>query len=189
MDIDFSAPWLPSPMVVFDTETTGTGAEDRLVEFGAVRFERGQAPQAHTFLINPQILMPFYAQRVHGISDNMVARAPTIREVWPQIEAVFSGAVVLAHNLAFDRRMLAQEADRIGKTFAVEGRCTLKLAKLVHPERRGRGAHTLENLSRLHGIPNPEVHRALGDAQTTAHLLAAFVAREPEVVRAFLVGS
>jgi DNA polymerase-3 subunit epsilon len=187
MDIDFSAPWLPSPMVVFDTETTGTGAQDRVVEFGAVRFERGQAPQSHAFLINPQILMPYYAERVHGISDAMVARAPKIREVWPQIEAVFSGAFVLAHNLPFDRRMLEQEAERLGRTFAVEGRCTLKLAKRMHPERLGRGAHTLEGLSRLYGIPNPEAHRALGDAQATAHLLAAFVAQQPEVVREYFL--
>ena len=185
MDIDLSAPWLPSPMVVFDTETTGTGRQDRLVEFGAVRFERGQAPEIHSFLINPQILMPFYAERVHGISDAMVAGAPTIRAVWPQIEAVFSGALALAHNLAFDRRMLEQEADRIGRSFTLEGRCTLQLAKRVHPERSGRGAHTLDGMSRLHGVPNPEAHRALGDAQTTARMLAAFAQYQPSVVKAF----
>ena len=106
-------------------------------------------------------------------------------EVWPQIEEVFSGAVVLAHNLAFDRRMLQQEADRIGRSLTLEGRCTLQLAKRVHPDRRGRGAHTLDGMSRLHGIGNPEAHRALGDAQTTARMLAAFVQHQPDVVQAF----
>ena len=42
---------------------------------------------------------------------------------------------------------------------------TLALARAAHPERRGRGAHTLGNLLALHGIVQPgDAHAAFPDA-------------------------
>jgi len=91
-DINFDD--FPRPVVVFDTETTGTSRTDRLVEFAAIRFERGCEPVAYSTLINPGIPIPYAAQRVHHITDTMVATAPTYREVHLRIVKLFSGADV-----------------------------------------------------------------------------------------------
>ena len=182
----FDSSFFSAPVVVFDTETTGTGRGDRLVEFAAIRFEKGKEPKSIAFLINPQIPVPYFAERIHGINDGMLASAPSFQNVWSDIAAIFAGALVFAHNFPFDRRMLQQDAARIGKTITLQGVCTLKISRAIHPERRGRGAHTLEGLARMYGIPNDTAHRALSDAQTTAHLLAFFAEQEPVIVRSHL---
>jgi DNA polymerase-3 subunit epsilon len=176
------------PVVVFDTETTGTGRSDRLVEFGGLRFEPGQAPILFATLIRPGIPIPWHAQNVHNISEQMVAGQPSFDRVLPDIVAFFEGALVFAHNLSFDERLLRQSAEVSGGSIDFDGRCTVRLARRIHPERRGRGAHSLSGLADLYGLENPAAHRALGDAETTARLLACFVRRSPEVVATFVAG-
>jgi DNA polymerase III epsilon subunit-like protein len=180
-DLNFDS--FPRPVLVFDTETTGTSRQDRLVEFAAIRFERGSRPIKFSTLINPCMPISFGAQRVHNISDAMVVRAPIYQQIHPKIVALFSGADVFAHNLAFDRRFLQQESERIGQPFSFIGHCTLKLARRIYPERSGRGAHTLDAMARLCGVLNPNAHRALADVQTTARVLATFALKHPEIVQ------
>ena len=188
MNIDLDLAIFEQPVVVFDTETTGTGRTDRLVEFGGIRFERGRAPVAFATLIRPGIPIPWQAQRVHNISESMVAGQPSFDQVLPDIEDFFAGALVFAHNLSFDARLLRQSAEVTGSAFNVDGLCTVRLARRVHPERRGRGAHSLSGLASLYGLQNPAAHRALGDAETTARLLGCFVERAPEVVATYIAG-
>ena len=61
--------------VVVDLETTGVSHAkgDRIVEIGAVRLEGDRVTGEFQTLVNPQRPIPYYAQRVHGISDRMVA--------------------------------------------------------------------------------------------------------------------
>lgn len=179
-DISFDS--FPRPIVVFDTETTGTSRQDRLVEFAAIRFESGYAPVVYSTLINPGMPIPYGAQRVHNISDRMVASAPIYRQIHSRVAALFSGADVFAHNLSFDRRFLQQECDRIGRPLSFSGHCTLKIARKIYPGRSGRGAHTLDTVARLCGVQNPNAHRALADVQTLARVLAHFTSNRPEHV-------
>ena len=188
VNIDFDLSIFDRPVVVFDTETTGTGRADRLVEFGGVRFEPGRSPLAYATLVCPEIPIPWQAQRVHHISEAMVADQPTFERVLPDIVDFFDGALVFAHNLSFDERLLRQSAEVTGGSIAFDGLCTVRLARRIHPERRGRGAHSLSGLAELYGLQNPAAHRALGDAETTARLLACFVRRSPEVVATFVAG-
>jgi len=186
VNIDLDLSIFEQPVVVFDTETTGTGRSDRLVEFGGIRFEQGRPPVAFATLIRPGIPIPWHAQNVHNISEQMVAGQPSFDRVLPDIEDFFEGALVFAHNLSFDARLLRQSAEVTGQCMDVDGLCTVRLARRVHPERKGRGAHSLAGLAALYGIENPAAHRALGDAETTARLLGCFVQRAPEVVAAFV---
>ena len=84
-----------------DTETTGlsvtTGA--RIVEIAIVDLH-GE-PLLNT-LVNPEEPIPSAAQQVHGISDEMVASAPTIMELWPDIREILSNQHVIIYNASFD---------------------------------------------------------------------------------------
>ena len=72
----------------------------------------------------------------------------------PDIEDFFEGALVFAHNLSFDARLLRQSAEAAGHSIVVNGLCTVRLARRVHPERKGRGAHSLAGLASLYGLQN-----------------------------------
>ena len=105
--------------VLFDTETTGLSHRDgdRLIEIGAVEMVGGglTGRTFHT-LIDPERDSPIEAQRVHQITDAMVAGKPKFAdpEVGPAFLAFIEGATLVAHNASFDVGFLAAELRRAG---------------------------------------------------------------------------
>jgi DNA polymerase III epsilon subunit family exonuclease len=104
--------------VALDTETTGLQPiVHRLVDIGAVRF-RLDGWELATFqqLIDPEIPIPPEVQQVHGITDAMVRRKPTIEHVLPQFIEFLgeSDTILLAHNAPFDLSFLAMALIRLG---------------------------------------------------------------------------
>ncbi len=101
--------------VAFDTETTGFSPEkDRIVEVGAVKFKNGEIIEKKTWLINPERPIPYWAKRVHGIDDKMVADEPTFEEIYPEFQEFIDGTVLIAHNARFDISFLEEELKRCG---------------------------------------------------------------------------
>ena len=71
--------------VVFDTETTGfSPANDRLVELGAVKIRNGEVLGEKNWLINPQRWIPYYVQKVHNITPEMVKAQPVFAVIYPE---------------------------------------------------------------------------------------------------------
>lgn len=104
--------------VVFDTETTGfSPIRDRIVEIGAVKFRNGKVLGEKTWLINPQRSIPFFVQKVHGITPEMIKDKPTFKEAYPEFAEFIKGAVLIAHNAPFDVRFMAAEMERNGCEF------------------------------------------------------------------------
>jgi len=99
--------------VIFDTETTGfSPAKDRLVEIGAVKVRGGKKLGERTWLINPKRYIPWYVQKVHHITPEMVKDMPTFPEIYPEFLEFIDGSVLIAHNAPFDVRFVAAEAAR-----------------------------------------------------------------------------
>jgi DNA polymerase-3 subunit epsilon len=86
-----------------DIETTGLDPKvDRIVEFGAVKFDRMGLIIRYSVLMNPGIPMPEAALRVNGISDEMLAGKPPLEAVLPEFLRFVKDAVLVAHNAQFD---------------------------------------------------------------------------------------
>lgn len=86
------------PFVVLDVETTGfDGYRDRIVQIGIVN-QDGEALM--DTLVNPCV--PILNSDIHGITDAMVADAPTFPKVYAQLMEALHGRMVLAYNHAFD---------------------------------------------------------------------------------------
>lgn len=66
--------------VGLDTETTGVGEFDRIIQLAIVPFKNGKIDKKGIFnkLINPEMPIPKEASDVNGITDDMVKDAPTI---------------------------------------------------------------------------------------------------------------
>lgn len=142
--------------VVIDTETTGFGKTDRLVEIAVVLVEGNEIVQEWETLINPE--RDISNSNIHGITSEIVSLAPTFTEIDSELSRIIDGATMVAHNISFDQRMLEQEYSRVKKQVDLGvGFCTLQATKLK-----------LEVACKEFGITNVSAHRALTDARATA---------------------
>jgi DNA polymerase-3 subunit epsilon len=156
--------------VVVDTETTGSRAgDDRLIEVGAVKMRGGEVLEQFQQLVNPGRHVPRRITELTGISTAMVYRQPRADEVLPRFLEFLGDAVLVAHNLPFDQRVLNEELDLAGlDPLRNDGLCTLRLARRLLSALPSKG---LTLLAEHLGIEIIGRHRALGDASATATLL------------------
>lgn len=88
--------------VILDTETTGLFNAE-IVEISII--SKTGEPLLNS-LVKPTLTIPSGASRIHGITDDMVATAPTFPEIYPQILEVCSTNQVLIYNAGFDMSIL-----------------------------------------------------------------------------------
>jgi len=163
-----------APFVVVDLETTGHRPDDEgVTEIGAIRLEGLREVGRFESLVNPGRPIPSFVTKLTGISDAMVAKAPPIRTVIAQFAAFAEGAVLVAHNAAFDARLLDHSCRRwVGRPLGLPTLCTVKLAQRLMPDQRRT---SLEALCAHFGLAPSRRHRAMADAEMTVELLARFV--------------
>ena len=87
---------------ILDTETTGLYNAE-IVEIAIVN--HAGEPLLNT-LVQPSISIPLEVTAIHGITDEMVALAPTFPEVYPRIVEALEGKRVLIYNSSFDIKIL-----------------------------------------------------------------------------------
>jgi DNA polymerase III epsilon subunit family exonuclease len=161
--------------VVLDAETTGLRAEagDRIVSLAGVRVRSGIVQRTEVFdaLVCPERPIPAVSTRWHGITDAMVASAPTIDVVLPAFLRFAEGALLAGHEISFDLSFLGRDIERLGLprlTLAHPILDTRLLSRLIHgPE----ADHTIEAMAHRLGVTVIGRHSALGDALTTAEIL------------------
>lgn len=104
-------PWIYGLHSSVDTETTGLGPDARICEIGVVQMRFGLVVDAWSSLVNPGIPIPPEATAVHGITNDMVANAPTISQLRPEIDARLCASVVaLGYNIyGYDEPVLLDE--------------------------------------------------------------------------------
>ena len=160
-------------IAVIDFETTGmTPAQGaRATEVAIVLMEGEQVVDRFDSLMRTGVPIPPFIEQLTGISNAMLADAPPSRAVMHEVMRFTRGCPLVAHNAAFDRGFWQAEAVRAGcepddaHAFA----CTLLLARRLYPDAPN---HKLGTLAAWHGLPSAgRAHRALADAEVTAHLL------------------
>lgn len=155
--------------VVVDVETTGGRApNDRVTEIGAVKVRGGRIIDEWSSLINPQRHIPAFITQLTGITNAMVAGAPTFAEIADSFEAFLSGAVFVAHNVNFDHGFISSEFRRLERPFRFPKMCTVASMRRHYP---GHDSYSLAALTRAYSIRLDNHHRALADARAAAELL------------------
>lgn len=165
--------------VAFDFETTGLyPAQDKIVEFGAVKFKGGAVVDTFQQLANPGIPITEDAARISGIDSDMVVSAPPVAEVLPRFVEFLGEAVLVAHNAPFDLAFLRAALTSEGKGVGVGGGVantiidTQILAQKAFPRQK---SYSLQNLVGFLAIPPNQAHRALDDAVMCMKLFVACV--------------
>jgi DNA polymerase-3 subunit epsilon len=154
---------LDQRLVFLDLETTGaTATHDRITEIGLIEVERGRFAGEWSTLVNPETRIPPFIEALTGISNDMVALAPTFAEVARELKARLDGKLLVAHNARFDYGFLKNEFSRLGVKYHSRVVCTVKLSRKLFP---GHARHNLDSLMQRHGVACGARHRALGDAR------------------------
>jgi DNA polymerase-3 subunit epsilon len=170
------APLATAEFLVVDTETNGLGGDRcELTEIGAVLVGGGELHERWETLVPVRAPLSRGIQRFTGISQAMVDEAPPAEVTLPELAEQLEGRVLVAHNAAFDRRVLAQAFARAGVAWPDPPTlCTVALARQLHPLARQR---KLRPLAESLGIDVEVSHRALADAETCARVLCALFPR------------
>jgi len=162
----------PDHLVAFDLETTGLSPRsDRILEVGAVRYDRALRPiEELQVIVDPQIPIPLAIQRLVGLTDDDVRGAAPPSEAVARLAAFCGDAALIAHGGTFDllflRSLLAEAFD---SRLIYD---TLDLARILLPTYE---SHSLPLLSRRLGISHERPHRALNDARATGDLFRVLI--------------
>ncbi len=162
--------------VVFDTETTGLdpAGGDEIIQIGAVRVVNNRLRNEESFdqLVNPQRPVPESSVQIHGIAPELLKSQPPIARVLPQFHQFVGNAVLVAHNAAFDMKMLQIKEAACGVRFDQPVLDTLLLSSIVHPHQEG---HSLDTIAARLNVTIVGRHTALGDALATAEVLLKLI--------------
>ena len=165
---------LDAPLAIVDLETTGSNASwDRITEIAVIEVDGGEISEEWSTLVNPETPIPPTIQALTGITNDMVAGAPTFGELARGLQERLSGRVVVAHNARFDYGFLRQAFEREGIRYAARTLCTVKLSRRLYP---GHARHNLDSLIQRHGLKCRARHRALGDADAVWQFLCTAAA-------------
>lgn len=158
-------------LIVFDFETTGMSPDmgERAIEIGAVLIESGRVTDRFQHLMNPGIKIPRFIENLTGITNKMIGEADSNAKVMAQFHEFIQGRNLVAHNASFDERFLRAEFKRIRKPVGSTSiACSMLAARRVLPLAPN---HQLQTLAEYRQLPvNGQYHRALADAEVTAHL-------------------
>ncbi len=171
---------LERPLVVFDTETTGTNSRsDRVVEIACVKIHPDGRREDFERRLNPGIPIPAASTAIHGISDADVAGAPRFRDVAAELAAYLEGCDLAGYNIAgFDLPVLRAEFLRAGVPFDVSDRRLVDAQRIFF----SREPRHLAAAARFYCQSDHDgAHGARADAEMTLRVLVGQLQRYSEL--------
>lgn len=172
---------------VVDLETTGTNLDgsQRIIQFACVLVEAGQIVNQFSTLINPLRPLSPEVEKLTGLKQKDLKKAPSFDEVAASIYALLQGTIFVAHNIQFDYRFLNLELERVGyPALELKGIDTVQLAQILLPTQL---SYRLGDLGKALKIEHEHPHHADSDAYVTAKLLLLLLAKLRELPRDLLV--
>lgn len=176
--------------IVIDTETTGLGENDVVIELAAIRIKTGEVLVDE--LIKPEWLISPAAEKVHGIShDEAQNQGVNFGKAWDSLglKSYGDGEYITAFNLVFDERLVRQTDYRVLNPSSIppfpkpDGIiCIMELANRHfakdHAEWDSEQSRfrrlSLARCCEIAGIEfEGQAHRALSDAKAAADLVTA----------------
>lgn len=123
---------------------------------------------------------------VHELKEEDCLEAPTFPKLWPDIQKFIGSDLIVAHNAAFDMRVLKSCFEYYNMEIpSLFYTCTLQLSKKCWPD---LASHSLSAISEILEI-DYQAHYALDDAINCGLLMAIATQghlENPEMLKAFL---
>lgn len=169
--------------VILDLETTGKDQHAPATEIVEISILNKDGNPLLNTLVRPERAIPPSVTDLHGISDLMVANAPTFSEIFPWIAAAISGKVLIVYNAQYDIYLLDNLIIRNHLTMPSFDSWCLMLAYADYYKAPGRyyGSYAWQRLGEAceqQEVQLTDAHRALGDTLATWRLLQALAEKE-----------
>ncbi len=159
---------------VFDLETTGGNHKhDKIIEIGLVKIKQLNIVDQKTYLIQPEVKIPDFIQKLTSITPEDVKDAPKIEDVISEIVDFMGDCVLVAHNTSFDIPFFNSVLRRLQRPeLQNKSLCTNLMTKYLIPNLMNSN---LNYMSKIFDIHHNKAHRALDDALATADLLVNYL--------------
>ncbi|KWF83383.1 DNA polymerase III subunit epsilon [Burkholderia cepacia] len=175
--------WLAADPLFVDTETTGLDLRAEIVEIAIL--DRAGVVLLDT-LVKPTMPIPASATEIHGITDADVASAPDWVSVGPRAAELLAGRRLIAHNAAFEERLLYQTSRCHGVTLpALRVECTMDLLNGW----AGRWLSLVDAATMLDAGAPLTRHRARADAEQCRQVVLAAARAAPGSAQGRQVGA
>lgn len=171
---------LQRPLCIFDLETTGIKVtSDRIVEIAIVKIHVDGKEEKRRWIVNPEMNIPKEVIEIHGITNEMVANAPTFKQIGPEIVQFIGSADLGGYNCnRFDVPLFMEECMRCELDFDLEKRHIVDVQNIFHRMEQ----RTLSAAYQFYCNKNLEnAHSAEADTLATWEILVAQVERYPDL--------
>jgi DNA-binding beta-propeller fold protein YncE/DNA polymerase III epsilon subunit-like protein len=168
------------PLAFFDLETTGVNpARDRIVEISVLKIHPDGSKDEKTVRVNPGMLIPPGATKVHGITDEDVAGLPSFSHYSESLLEFFDGCDIGGFNaIRFDVPLLVAEFTRAGHSFDLAGRSVVDPMVIFH-------IYEPRNLTAAYqkycGKTLEDAHTSTADVRAAAEIFQAQVQLYPDL--------
>ena len=158
--------------VAFDLETTGLSSrEDTIIEIGAVVMKNGREIDRFQTFVDPGKPLRQEIVDLTGITDQMLAGAPTIEEALPEFLKFVADRVLVAHNADFDTGFVRAACKAQNLPYHYTSLDTLVLSQNIMHQ---LSKHKLNVLADALSLPEFNHHRAADDAVTCGMIAHRF---------------
>ncbi len=153
--------------VALSLKTTGTSASrDQIIEAAALRIIGGKVENTFSSLVNPRRPIPYSVEKAFGINDQMVADAPYLNEVLPELLDFIGELPIVAHDADLCESFLRVQSEQLGIQRTDTYVDTAGLARMLLTNIK---KFTLEHVCKVMKL-NYGGHRAAQEATACAHV-------------------
>lgn len=160
----------PDSFIVLDIETTGYLPEwDHIIEVGAIKYDHGVEIARFSSLVQPpsvdgEYIDP-YITELTGITNEMLASAPAIENILPELYDFLGSSIIIGHNVNFDINFLYDNFEEVlEKPLSNDFIDTMRLSRNLHPEEKH---HRLSDLCERYALDYSSAHRSIKDCELT----------------------
>ena len=171
-------------MIVFDLETTGLPKAEgsdleqqpQIIELGAIKLDDDlNEVDRIEFFCNPGRPLPPIITKITGIKDDQLKDEKPFVAHFPEVCEFFLGErEMCAHNLAFDRKILRFELERLDKMtkfpWPPKHICTVEIGQSVWGKRR----KLVDLYEEITGEVHKGAHRATADVEALIEVFKWF---------------
>lgn len=139
---------------------------------GLVKVENGVISEEKHFFLNPPEGYRYFGEyqvKVHGITPDMIKKAPGFEEVFDEMLETIDGLPLVAHNAVFDSAVLRKTCQVLSLPIPnLQYGCSLLLSKKALPNLQ---SHKLPSVLAVFSEERFQHHDALADSRACAKIV------------------